>query len=97
MKIGDVGIDSPRRMARYDRAKIKKLNIISPDTTKMHSVAYGNTTYYFRNKKKMDKFVSENLHYQILGVYIHPEDRHVPDINERFSNNNQILEKDETR
>ena len=77
--------DSPKRMARQDRAKIKKLNIKSPDTTKMHSVTYGGTMYFFRTKRKMDTFIKEEKHKQLRGIKIHQDDERKPTIDEKFN------------
>ncbi len=88
--------DSTKRQARYDREKIKKMKIKSPDTGKMHRVSYGNSHYFFKTKKKMYKFIDEDKHYEILGMDLHQEDRVEPVIEEKISHTNQIPENDES-
>jgi len=97
MNASDFALESTKRQARFDRAKIKKMDIKSPDVSKMHSVTYGNSTYYFKNKKKLDKFIRENKHYEILGMKIPEEDQHKPIINERFSKLNQKIDNNESQ
>jgi len=92
MNASDLTLESTKRQARFDRAKIKKMDIKSPDISKMHSVKYGNSTYFFRNKKKLDKFIREDKHYEILGMNVREEDKHKPIINEKFSKLNQNLD-----
>jgi len=92
MNAADLSLESTKRRADYDRAKLKKLKITSPDTSKMHSVTYGGTTYYFKNKKKLDKFLREDKHHEILGVAIPLADQHKPNVNERFNNTNQKID-----
>ena len=82
-KTRELARDSTKRQARYDREKLKKLKIKSPDTGKMHRVSYGNSHYFFHNKKKMNKFVEDNKHYEILGMNLHVEDRVEPVIEEK--------------
>ena len=89
MNASDLSLESTKRQARFDKAKLKKANIVSPDVSKMHSVKYGNSTYFFRNKKKLDKFIREDKHYEILGMNVREEDKHKPTINEKFSKLNQ--------
>ena len=88
--------DSTKRQARYDREKLKKLKIKSPDTGKMHRVSYGNSHYFFKTKKKMYTFIEGDKHYEILGMKMHKEDRVKPIIEEKFSHTNQIPENDES-
>ncbi len=77
--------DSPKRMARQDRAKIKKKGIVSPDVRKMHSVMYGNTTYFFRSRRKMNTFIKEERHKVLRGIKIHEDDENKPIIDEKFN------------
>jgi hypothetical protein len=77
-KDGDIRLDSTRRLARYDSAKIKRLKIKSPNTKKMHCARYGNTEYFFHTKRKMETFIRRGTHYHLLKIFIHPEDREEP-------------------
>jgi len=96
MKTGVIGLDGTQRMARFDRATIKKKKIKSPDTTKMHSVKYENTTYFFYNKKKMNQFIERDKHHELIGLYLTDEDKARPTINERFSFLNKNIQKNGT-
>ena len=89
------GFDSPKRMARQDRAKIKKKGIKSPDTTKMHSVTYGGTAYFFRSRRKMNAFIKEEKHKLLMGIKIHQDDAHKPSIEEKFNFLNKNNKSDE--
>ena len=72
------GVESPKTQARWDKARIKRLRIKSPDTTKMHSVRYGKTTYFFRNKRKMDTFIRNEKHKELRGLKVREEDEDSP-------------------
>lgn len=43
-------------LARKDRETLKRKKIKSPDIKKMYSLKIGKTTYYFYDKKKLEKF-----------------------------------------
>ncbi len=82
------GVESPKTQACWDKARIKRLRIKSPDTTKMHSVRYGKTTYFFRNKRKMDTFIRNEKHKELRGLKIKEEDEVSPvtNLHERMGN-----------
>lgn len=93
-KLGDITLDGSKRMARLDEQRIKRAKIKSPNTGKMHRVSYGNTTYFFYNKKKMNRFIEKNIHHQLLGIHLDEENRHKPDITEKFNMLNLKLKED---
>lgn len=88
-KIGDIDLNAPKRLAHLDTLKIKRLNIKSPNVTKMHRVTYGNSTYYFHTKRKMERFIKNETHYKLLNLSLTDDEKHKPTIGEKFQNINQ--------
>ena len=77
--LGDSRLDSPKRLARRDKAIIKNKGIESPDVDEMLPLVIGKTTYYFRTEKKRNDFINKNKHDKITGY--------------KFDNDEETMEK----
>ena len=94
-KIGDISLDGSKQMAHLDTLKIKRLGIKSPNVSRMHRVTYGNTTYFFNTKRKMERFVKNETHYKLINLSLTDDEKHKPTIEEKFQNINQNTQENE--
>jgi len=77
-KMGEIVRHSTTRLASDDRRMIKRLKIKSPDTTKMHSVKYGKTVYFFKNKRKLEAFIRNEKHKELRNFDVGEENEDIP-------------------